>query len=129
MPPSSPLAPTALKTVIFCCSAISYDTLVTQQNLERFSMFTLPYLRGRIPSPPPPPPPGNFLNTELQRRRCLQGDPRFLMPMREVKSQVVTWLRRRRILDFDVLPKREDCTWVIWRNESKKKVSLTISNI
>ena len=34
----------------------------------------------------------DFKMSQLQRQCRLQGDPRFVPRMREVKSQVVTWL-------------------------------------
>ena len=47
-----------------------------------------------------------------QQQHHLQGDPRFVLCMREVKCHVVTWVRQCKILDFDVVPKREDCACV-----------------
>ena len=55
----------------------------------------------------------DFKMSKGQRQRRLQGDPRFVLRMREVKSHIVAWLLRRKILDFDVVPKREDCACVM----------------
>ena len=51
--------------------------------------------------------------SQLQWQRRLQGDPWFVLRMREVKSHVVALLRRRKILDFEVVPNREDCACVM----------------